>query len=850
MSDLKPSFPSDPDVLAVFRQELARVAAVPGLAAAPALWPRFAGYYHRLSRLPRRVRRTLQRQWRRSLGGLALLLALGQAPALAATINVGGACSLIDAITAANNGGSAGGCAPGDSGADTIVLPANSIHTLTAVNNTADGSPNGLPPITSTITIAGNGSTITRDPAAPDFRILLVRSGDLTLRETTVSGGRTIQFRDGGGVANDGVLSLVNSNVINNYSPDGGGGLHNNFGATLGLTNSTVSGNLAAFSGGGIRNRNILTVTNSTVSGNSATQDGGGVISGGTLTLLNSTVSANTASQFGGGLRISSGTAIVTNSTVSGNFARRNGGGLNNTGTVTLTTSTVSGNSTGENGGGVRNSSTLTLNETLISGNTASSQGPELYHAGGTVNANRSNLFGYGGDPRVTNFTPGGNDLVPDEALTAILDTALRSNGGATTTHALVAGSPAIDRGGNCLPATDQRGVARLDEDGDGFKDCDIGAFEVEVIPPQQQANLSITKADSPDPVFEGQQLTYTVTVRNNGPDGATGVTVTDPVPGGVFLASATPSQGGCSGTATVTCALGSLANGASATVTIVVIPTLAGALSNTASVTGSPSDPDPGDNSATTTTAVLPIPEIRADLAVTQTDVPDPGAIAEPLVYTLTVTNNGPSAATGVQITDNLPVGVVLTTPPIPSQGGTCVGTGPVVCHLGTLASGASATVTINALPTQAGTVSNAASVVGIEPDITPGNNSASSTTTINERAVVPPTQGSCNRTACGVQLTCTLGASCADRRVTLFVPGRTVQLSEGALARASKRIKFAFGVANIPPGETRPVRLRLTNRGKTIISTLKKRIKAVMEIRNSAGTAVSSTPIRIRFR
>jgi len=480
----------------------------------------------------------------------------------------------------------------------------------------------------------------------------------------------------------------------------------------------------------------------------------------------------------------------------------------------------------------------------------------ELYHVGGIVNANRSNLFGYGGDAGVTGFTPGMRDIVPGDALTAILDTALRDNGGPTRTHALVPGSPAIDAGGNCLPATDQRGVARLDEDGNGFKDCDIGAFEVAVTPPPpppppaSQADLTLTKADSPDPVFVGQPLTYTLTVGNNGPNSAAGVTVTDPLLGGASLVSATASQGACSGTSTVVCALGSLGNGASATVTIVVSPTSAGALSNTASVTGSPTDPHPGNNSATSTTTVLPVPPIRADLAVIQTDSPDPGAIAEPLVYTLTATNNGPSAATGVQITDNLPVGVVLTTPPIPSQG-TCGGTGPIVCPLGTLPSGASATVTINALPTQAGTASNTASVVAVEPDITPGNNSASSATTINERAVVPPAQGSCNRSACGVQLTCTLGASCADRRVTLFVPGRTVRLSEGALTKAPKRIKFAFGVANIPPSETRPVRLRLTSRGKTIISTFnKKRIKGFMEIRNTAGTPISTTRIRIKLR
>jgi hypothetical protein len=64
--------------------------------------PRFAGYYQGLACLPRKLRRALQRRWRRSLGGIALLCAFGQAPALAATISVGGVCTLVDAITAAN----------------------------------------------------------------------------------------------------------------------------------------------------------------------------------------------------------------------------------------------------------------------------------------------------------------------------------------------------------------------------------------------------------------------------------------------------------------------------------------------------------------------------------------------------------------------------------------------------------------------------------------------------------------------------------------------------------------------------------------------------------------------------
>ena len=122
--------PVDPQILTLFQEELARAAAMPGLAPpGPALWPRFAGYYHGLVRLPRKARRALQRQWRRSLGGIALLCALGQAPALAAaTINVDGVnCTLIDAINAANNDTATGGCTAG-SGAD-LLCPSSVVPT-------------------------------------------------------------------------------------------------------------------------------------------------------------------------------------------------------------------------------------------------------------------------------------------------------------------------------------------------------------------------------------------------------------------------------------------------------------------------------------------------------------------------------------------------------------------------------------------------------------------------------------------------------------------------------------------------------------------------------------------------
>jgi uncharacterized repeat protein (TIGR01451 family) len=124
-------------------------------------------------------------------------------------------------------------------------------------------------------------------------------------------------------------------------------------------------------------------------------------------------------------------------------------------------------------------------------------------------------------------------------------------------------------------------------------------------------ADLAITKTDSPDPVKGGQNLTYTIVVTNNGPSTATGVTMTDQLPKNAGFASATTTKGTCSAKpsrALVTCALGDLVSGASATVTIVVKSPAKGTITNTASVTAtSPTDPNPGNNTATATTTVLP---------------------------------------------------------------------------------------------------------------------------------------------------------------------------------------------------------------------------------------------------
>jgi uncharacterized repeat protein (TIGR01451 family) len=103
--------------------------------------------------------------------------------------------------------------------------------------------------------------------------------------------------------------------------------------------------------------------------------------------------------------------------------------------------------------------------------------------------------------------------------------------------------------------------------------------------------------------VKRNTNLTYTINIKNNGPEKANDVTLTDKIPTGMRYISASTSQGSCSGTSTVTCKLGALVNGASAKVLITVQPRYATTYTNTASVTSSTFDNVSTNNSASVTT-------------------------------------------------------------------------------------------------------------------------------------------------------------------------------------------------------------------------------------------------------
>lgn len=260
-----------------------------------------------------------------------------------------------------------------------------------------------------------------------------------------------------------------------------------------------------------------------------------------------------------------------------------------------------------------------------------------------------------------------------------------------------------------------------------------IAAEDVTVTLPPPSADLTITKSGSPNPVLPGETLSYTLDYANDGPDDASGVTVSDTLPSGVAFVSATAPCVESAGM--VTCNIGTLAASASGQILIVVSVDSAVApgttLTNNASISSvSPTDPDLSNNGASVTTTV---PEI-ADLAIVKGDDVDPVLPGDNLIYSVDYINNGPSIATTVEIIDVLPADVSF----VSASAGCSEGSGVVTCDIGTVAPGASGQVVIEVVVSPSAipgsTIINDAAI-SMDPaiqDLVPGNNSASETTTI----------------------------------------------------------------------------------------------------------------------
>ena len=247
-------------------------------------------------------------------------------------------------------------------------------------------------------------------------------------------------------------------------------------------------------------------------------------------------------------------------------------------------------------------------------------------------------------------------------------------------------------------------------------------------------ADLALQMSALPDPVLVGQELFYTIPVMNMGPSQASSPVVVDQLPAGVTYVAADSNAGGngtltIDGNGVVTATLNALPSGSTYTVTIAVIPTASGQITNTATVADpdltNPAeiDPDLTNNTASFTSQVSP-----ADVGVTVINPDDPLVVGTQTVFQILVTNDGPADATNVMLNDQFSANGTI----VSSSVGTPVG-GMLSVNLGTIPSGQSTTVTITVNPTASGNLIDSANVMSDEVDPNPNNNTSSSSNLVS---------------------------------------------------------------------------------------------------------------------
>jgi hypothetical protein len=460
------------------------------------------------------------------IGLFSTLVSLGPAYAAVFDCPAGDVNCLIDSINTANINGEA----------DNIYLAAGS-YIIAEVNNFDDG-PTGLPLITSKITIIGKGASMTflnRDLNAPSFRIFnVISSGELDLRQLTITGGNgdsgggilnngtlsltgcivmdnnawsngaSLYYSCGGGILNVGTLSLLDCIVMENHAGESGAGIYNANGAKLEIQNSVLKNNIADGPGGGIRIRpdGMVTIEKSSIIDNAAGfgffSAGGGIdFDAGNLKIASSVISGNTSSAGGGGMTLG-GETTIENCTIAFNASSEDdGGGIHSGwgGSIYIVNSTISGNVAKGNGGGIKfgNPGLLELQNTIISGNTATTGMDWQCTSGDLGKSLGYNLIG---DPSGCDVTLQSTDLIGHAGLDVFTEDATPGKGH----FPLLSNSQAIDSGDDaaCQP-TDQLGNPRVDGDGDTVIVCDIGA--IEFLPPYIEVQIDIKPGSYPNSI-------------------------------------------------------------------------------------------------------------------------------------------------------------------------------------------------------------------------------------------------------------------------------------------------------------------------------------------------------------
>jgi len=397
------------------------------------------------------------------IAGILLLVCLIEVPFVFASttitvdttddeFNTDGDCSLREAIHAADTDTAVDNC-PAGNGNDTIILPAG-IYTLTVAGASENHGLTGDLDIRTTDGLTIQGADVSNtiiDGGGIDRVFHVVSYNDrLTLKKMTIRHGSPPSGESAGGILNNGILVLDHVVVKDSETKSTpsqnpvGGGICNGCGngtGVLTLVDTIISGNEST-RGGGIFTNHILTITHSTITANKA-KSGGGLVNYGNVSIINSTVSNNS----------------VTHST--SNIMH-----LNNF--LTITNSTINGISSPPYTFNIYAMSAATM--TIV--NTIVTNDPANYNCSAYTNTVRS--LGHNLDNGNTCHFSATGDLTNTNPLLG----PLASNGGATPTHALLTGSPAIDAGDNTYcPQTDQRWFSRPFGSA-----CDIGAFEFSLL--------------------------------------------------------------------------------------------------------------------------------------------------------------------------------------------------------------------------------------------------------------------------------------------------------------------------------------------------------------------------------
>ncbi|MCG7573224.1 hypothetical protein MHM39_06560 [Phaeobacter sp. CNT1-3] len=314
----------------------------------------------------------------------------------------------------------------------------------------------------------------------------------------------------------------------------------------------------------------------------------------------------------------------------------------------------------------------------------------------------------------------------------------------------------AVRPGGNAGTYTNTaRAVSQTTPDPD--LDNNSGSASYTLTP---RADMTVVKTATPDPVAAGQPLTYVITAQNlaNGLSQAENVQISDTLPAGLTFLSASGPGATCGtqpdpanptgpGNNSIVCDLGTISNGGQRAVTVQVQPnnvTRSTNITNAASVTTSTTETDLTNNSDSVSVAVA-VP--NTDILINKVDNIDPVTVGDTAIYTITVTNAGPSASENPSISDTLPNSRVSYQSHTVSGAGTCSSVPAVnsfgqtlACSWPNLPAGDSETVTVTVLATAKGTLSNTATVSSDEIvggwDRIASNNTSTQVTTVRTRA------------------------------------------------------------------------------------------------------------------